>query len=246
MHAVSVGAASAAMGFGHAAAAIAPEGAPTGLAQGDGVVGAASAAMGSGHAAAAIAPEGAPTGTTTGEGSVGAASAAIQTSCGTAFSSTATGLEGANAPHGADLRIGRTSIIGQTYSITAVTHERRRFFDDHRLARTVIRTLRSLSEVGIAHTHGFVVMPDHFHWLLTLRGGTLSTLMARAKGRSARQVNLLLGRVGMPIWQRGFHDRALRRDEDVRQVARYIVSNPLRAGLVRAIGDYPWWDAEWL
>jgi REP element-mobilizing transposase RayT len=170
----------------------------------------------------------------------------MRTSCGTALSSTATGSDSGNAPHGADLRIGRTSIIGQTYSITAVTHERHRFFDDHRLARELIRALRSLSEAGVAHTHGFVVMPDHFHWLLTLRGGTLSTLMARAKGSSARQINVLLGRGGSPVWQRGFHDRALRRDEDVHQIARYIVANPLRAGLVRTIGDYPWWDAEWL
>jgi REP element-mobilizing transposase RayT len=70
--------------------------------------------------------------------------------------------------------------------------------------------------------------------------------MGRAKGSSARQINSLLGRSGAPVWQRGFHDHALRGDEDVRAIARYIVANPLRAGLVRAIGDYPWWDAEWL
>ena len=42
------------------------------------------------------------------------------------------------------------------------------------------------------------------------------------------------------------HDRALRRDEDLLAVARYIVANPLRAGLVRRVGDYPLWDAVWL
>jgi hypothetical protein len=38
----------------------------------------------------------------------------------------------------------------------------------------------------------------------------------------------------------------LRRQDDVRAVARYIVANPLRAGLVRDIGDYSHWDAVWL
>ena len=32
----------------------------------------------------------------------------------------------------------------------------------------------------------------------------------------------------------------------LRDVARYIVANPLRAGLVERVGDYPYWDAVWL
>jgi len=53
-------------------------------------------------------------------------------------------------------------------------------------------------------------------------------------------------RLGGALWQRGFHDHALRRDEDIEDIARYIVANPLRAGLVRHIGDYPHWDAIWI
>jgi len=132
------------------------------------------------------------------------------------------------------------------YLITSVTKDRRRYFDDACLARAVVCTFRQLAEGGHADSHAFVVMPDHFHWLITLRKGTLSALVARAKRLSSRQVNQLLDRVGEPLWQAGFHDHAVRADEDVCQIARYIVANPLRAGLVRAIGDYPWWDAEWL
>jgi hypothetical protein len=29
-------------------------------------------------------------------------------------------------------------------------------------------------------------------------------------------------------------------------MARYVVANPLRAGLVKRLGDYPLWDAIWL
>ena len=57
--------------------------------------------------------------------------------------------------------------------------------------------------------------------------------------------DLLKGRVS-PVWQRGFYDHAIRREENLRNVARYIVANPLRAGLVQQIGDYPLWDAIWL
>jgi hypothetical protein len=38
----------------------------------------------------------------------------------------------------------------------------------------------------------------------------------------------------------------LRRDEDLRAVARYVILNPVRAGLVQRVGDYPHWDAVWL
>jgi REP element-mobilizing transposase RayT len=48
------------------------------------------------------------------------------------------------------------------------------------------------------------------------------------------------------VWQPGYHDHAVRQDEDLRAMARYVVANPVRAGLVKDIGDYPHWDAVWL
>jgi hypothetical protein len=52
--------------------------------------------------------------------------------------------------------------------------------------------------------------------------------------------------LGQPIWQAGFHDRAMRKEENLQAFARYIVANPVRAGLVNRVGDYPHWDAMWL
>ena len=89
-------------------------------------------------------------------------------------------------------------------------------------------------------------MPDHLHWLVQLgEGGELATVMKLFKARSARAVNRTLGR-SAPIWQRAYHDHALRHDENLRQAARYVVGNPWRAGRVSHIGDYPLWDAVWL
>jgi len=69
--------------------------------------------------------------------------------------------------------------------------------------------------------------------------------VARMKSASGVQANRVMGRSG-PVWEPAFHDRALRREDDMRSVARYIVANPLRAGLVDRIGDYPFWDCIWL
>lgn len=86
----------------------------------------------------------------------------------------------------------------------------------------------------------YVLMPDHLHWLIQL--GETSTLSALV--RTVKSVSAL--RIGRPIWQAGYHDRAIRTEANVRAVARYIVANPLRAGLVARVGDYPHWDAVWL
>lgn len=97
----------------------------------------------------------------------------------------------------------------------------------------------------------FVVMPNHLHWLVALQHqATLSAVMKSVKSHSARQIGKIQRERGEPghphIWQDGFHDRALRKEDDMLAVARYIVANPLRAGLVERIGDYPLWDAKWL
>ncbi len=69
--------------------------------------------------------------------------------------------------------------------------------------------------------------------------------MRGLKGRSARRLGQV-GGVAAPVWQRGFHDHAVRREETLRDIARYIVANPLRRGLVHTVGDYSLWDAVWV
>ena len=142
-------------------------------------------------------------------------------------------------PRGRDLRKGRWSQSGQVYLVTAVAVDRLPVFAELTAARQAIRALHSTRVAARATTLAFVVMPDHVHWLAQLQRGTLSEAVRLYKAT----VSVALG---SRAWQRGFHDRALRRQDDVRAVARYIVANPLRAGLVHDIGDYPHWDASWL
>ncbi|SCN47471.1 Transposase and inactivated derivatives [methanotrophic endosymbiont of Bathymodiolus puteoserpentis (Logatchev)] len=98
----------------------------------------------------------------------------------------------------------------------------------------------------------FVVMPDHFHWLIALQNNCkLEQVMRSAKGISATQIQKIRRKRGklnqnQALWQDGYHDHAVRKEEDLQHLARYIVANPLRAGLVKKIGDYPLWDAVWL
>jgi REP element-mobilizing transposase RayT len=148
-------------------------------------------------------------------------------------------------PHANRLRTGRYSQSGQIYLLTAVTHHRDPLFADWRMGRLVVDQFRQAHAEEWADSLAWVVMPDHFHWLVELKNSTLPALMLATKSRSAQVVNASLNRRG-PVWQRGFHDRAIRREEDLQAVARYIVANPLRAGLVSRVHDYSLWDAKWL
>ncbi len=143
------------------------------------------------------------------------------------------------------LRTGRFSECGRLYLLTCVTDGRKAIFQDLRPARLVVGQLRLAQMEGAANSLAWVVMPDHIYWLAALQNTTLADLMRRFKARSALGINRLLETRGR-LWQPGFHDRALRQEEDVRAVARYIIANPLRAGLVRRVRDYPHWDAVWL
>jgi len=96
-----------------------------------------------------------------------------------------------------------------------------------------------LKREGKVETLGYVVMPDHLHWLMVLQEGELSEVVRLLKGRAAHAI-------GKAVWQANYYDHAVREDEDIRKLARYIIANPLRAGLVERIEDYSLWDAVWL
>ncbi len=144
------------------------------------------------------------------------------------------------------LRTGRHSEVGRGYLLTTVTQGRLPTFEPLTPARLAIAALHDCDETGLSSTLAFVLMPDHLHWLVQLQRGTLADLMRRFKSRSAAAINHDRGTPGQALWQAGFHDQALRDGQDIRAVARYVIANPLRAGLVQRVGDYPHWDAVWV
>jgi len=129
--------------------------------------------------------------------------------------------------------------------VTTVTHEREPYFSSLALGRCLVRVLIQAEAQGYAQTLAFAVMPDHLHWLCMLGDAVdLFHAVEWVKGCSSRAIGCRTG--ARRVWQPGFHDRAVRHDEDLRQLARYVVANPLRAGLVHTLGAYALWDAVWV
>jgi putative transposase len=137
------------------------------------------------------------------------------------------------------LRKNRFSEAGQYYHVTFTVHKRLPVFLDFKAARQLISVLHQPSISSRCDTLAFVVMPDHVHWLLALKSNSLPDLVQRVKSFFTKEY-------GQSIWQPGFYDHTIRSDKELVNVARYIVANPLRAGLVKHVGDYSHWDSVWL
>ena len=113
------------------------------------------------------------------------------------------------------------------------------------LARATCRLMGERRIWGDAQLLGWVLMPDHWHGLVELGDHDgLSLVMNRFKSIISKHARRS-GQVH-DLWSRGFHDHALRRDESVLEAARYIIANPMRAGLVDHANDYPYWNCAWL
>lgn len=84
-----------------------------------------------------------------------------------------------------------------------------------------------------------VVLPDHAHLLLRPQAETpVTRIMKGIKGVTARLINRQRGERGS-IWQDESFDRIVRDREEFREKLRYMILNPVRAGLTRDPWSYP-------
>jgi putative transposase len=143
------------------------------------------------------------------------------------------------------LRLGRYSEPNRIYFVTSCCEARARIFERHDYARLVLAQGQIEQAVGDCASLAMVVMPDHIHWLLGLKNGrSLQRIIGSLKGRSALQINRLRRARGR-IWQAGFHDHAIRKEESLENIAAYLLNNPVRAGLVSKFDEYPFWTSVW-
>ena len=129
---------------------------------------------------------------------------------------------------------------GQTYMVTSATWERRSLFRNERWARLLIDTLFHYRG-GAYLLHEFVIMPDHFHILLTPRT-SLEKAVQFIKGGFSYRAKKELGS-NMEIWQKGFSDHRIRDAGDCLGHVAYIRENPVRKHLCGRAEEYPYSSA---
>jgi putative transposase len=128
----------------------------------------------------------------------------------------------------------------RTFFATTKTHAGRRLLQSERNATLLIDVLRSYMAAGRFEIHDFVVMPDHIHLLLTVRGDTtIEKAMQLIKGGFSYRLKHECGYLG-EVWQVGFSESRTDDAASFEQHRAYIAQNPVKAGLVQHPGEYPY------
>jgi len=138
----------------------------------------------------------------------------------------------------------RHANIPGTYFVTSRTWESRAIFKTAPPCEIFIESLLRYRDQGSYRLHGFVVMPDHFHTLLTpAETVALERAVQFIKGGSAHTLREKL-LYKFPIWQRGFSDHRIRDAADYEQHVRYLTNNPVKKHLAASPPEYPWSSAS--
>jgi putative transposase len=120
----------------------------------------------------------------------------------------------------------------RTFFVTSSIAGKRSLLQSDRSAGLFVNVLYCYRAQGKFRLHEFVVMPDHFHVLLTVDGNlSVEKAVQFIKGGFAFRAGRELGFLA-PAWQKGFSEARILDAEAYRHVAEYIRNNPVVRHLV--------------
>jgi REP-associated tyrosine transposase len=131
----------------------------------------------------------------------------------------------------------------RTFFVTSNTYQRRSLFNSEPLARLLLNVLYENREKGRMLLHEFVIMPNHFHLLVTPAAHiALEKVVQFVKGGVSYRVKKEeLG--NFEIWQPGFTNHRIHDGLDYNQHRLYIRENPVKARLVERVELFPYSSA---
>lgn len=128
--------------------------------------------------------------------------------------------------------------LGRTFLVTSVTAARRSIFQTTSMARLLADVLQEYRRQRKFSLHEFIVMPDHFHLLLTPSCNvSLEKAVQFIKGgfsyRARKELNF-----SAEVWEKSFANHRIRDEADYERHREYIWKNPAKRFLVRAECEY--------
>jgi putative transposase len=129
------------------------------------------------------------------------------------------------------------SVPGTIGHIIIGTDKKEPYFNNHEYAEVFTDLIIKTSEEKNNRLYAYCVMPDHIHILIESSGNcSIVEYIRLVKGRFSAHCRNKRWDVKL---QRSFYDHLLRKEEDIEVISKYIIGNPLRAGLATSYGNYP-------
>jgi REP-associated tyrosine transposase len=128
--------------------------------------------------------------------------------------------------------------------VTSNIKGRQRLFESRVAVRMLLEVMGEVRRDTGFELHAWVVMPDHLHFIIQLRGPSkLGRVMQLIKGRFANRYNKVTGSGGN-LWQSRYHARVLRSERALNAAIEYVHANPVVAGLVSEPEEFAWSSAR--
>ncbi|MBV1719956.1 MAG: transposase, partial [Desulfomicrobium sp.] len=133
----------------------------------------------------------------------------------------------------------RIEFPGAVYHVTSRGNAQAAIFVDGVDRNTFLAVLRQTLRRFNVLCHAYCLMTNHFHLLLETPDANLSKAMRQLNSVYTQAFNRRHGRVGH-VLQGRFKAIVVDREAYLLELCRYVVLNPVRAGMVKDVGKYPW------
>ena len=136
-------------------------------------------------------------------------------------------------------RAPRLQAPGATYHVTTRGNRRQEVFLDTRDRLRFLQLLEQIVDLLGWKCHTYCLMTNHYHLLIQTPEADISVGMHRLNGVYAKWFNWRHGYTGH-LFERRYHDELIEGHAHLLELTRYIVLNPVRAGLTHHVGDWRW------
>lgn len=136
-------------------------------------------------------------------------------------------------------RVPRLKLPDGVYHVTSRGVDRRHIFLDRCDRESFLSVLKRVLGSQRLRCHAFCLMGNHYHLLLEGAIVDLSAGMQRLNSSYARSFNVRHGREGH-LFERRFYSEFVQTEDHLEELLRYIVGNPVRAGLCANPAEWPW------